>query len=139
MEILSDNSACLELSIAMPGFSSSPSLQSGEGGVGTTNDLDLDINQVPSLGVQEEYESQNEGPPTKKLRLTKEQSRVLEESFRQNHTLNPKQKEGLSEQLMLKPRQVEVWFQNRRARYSEGFGIEVSLAEEDPGQSTWPA
>ncbi|KAL0391563.1 UNVERIFIED_CONTAM: hypothetical protein Slati_4520500 [Sesamum latifolium] len=24
-------------------------------------------------------------------------------------------------------------------RYSEGFGIEVSLAEEDPGQSTWPA
>ncbi|KAM7487726.1 hypothetical protein LguiB_025210 [Lonicera macranthoides] len=56
------------------------------------------------------------GPPRKKLRLTKEQSRLLEESFRQNHTLNPKQKEGLAMQLKLKPRQVEVWFQNRRAR-----------------------
>lgn len=29
------------------------------------------------------------GPPRKKLRLSKEQSRLLEESFRQNHTLNP--------------------------------------------------
>ncbi|CAA2979979.1 homeobox-leucine zipper HOX3 [Olea europaea subsp. europaea] len=63
--------------------------------------------------MEEEYETQN---PRKKLRLTKEQSRVLEESFRQNHSLNPKQKEGLAEQLKLKPRQVEVWFQNRRAR-----------------------
>lgn len=29
------------------------------------------------------------GPPRKKLRLSKEQSRLLEESFRHNHTLNP--------------------------------------------------
>lgn len=36
--------------------------------------------------MEEEYETQN---PRKKLRLTKDQSRVLEESFRQNHTLNP--------------------------------------------------
>lgn len=58
----------------------------------------LDINQVPSGGVEEEWitmnmedeeESSNGGPPRKKLRLTKEQSRLLEESFRQNHTLNP--------------------------------------------------
>ncbi|KAI3910441.1 hypothetical protein MKX01_034835 [Papaver californicum] len=55
-------------------------------------------------------------PPRKKLRLSKEQSRLLEESFRENHTLNPKQKEVLAFQLKLKPRQVEVWFQNRRAR-----------------------
>lgn len=58
---------------------------------------ELDINQVPSgeeewtagATVEEEEESSNGGPPRKKLRLTKEQSRLLEESFRQNHTLNP--------------------------------------------------
>ncbi|KAE8704092.1 Homeobox-leucine zipper protein HOX19 [Hibiscus syriacus] len=52
----------------------------------------------------------------KKLRLTKEQSAVLEEGFKQHSTLNPKQKQALAKQLNLTPRQVEVWFQNRRAR-----------------------
>ncbi|KAE8697364.1 Homeobox-leucine zipper protein HOX27 [Hibiscus syriacus] len=52
----------------------------------------------------------------KKLRLTKEQSALLEESFKQRSTLNPNQKQALARQLNLKPRQVEVWFQNRRAR-----------------------
>lgn len=69
-----------------------------------------------SGGMEDEEESSHGGPPRKKLRLTKEQSRLLEESFRQNHTLNPKQKEALAAQLKLRPRQVEVWFQNRRAR-----------------------
>ncbi|KAG4917442.1 hypothetical protein JHK85_055723 [Glycine max] len=66
--------------------------------------------------MEDEEEGSNGDPPRKKLRLTKEQSRLLEESFRQNHTLNPKQKESLAMQLKLRPRQVEVWFQNRRAR-----------------------
>ncbi|KAE9596718.1 hypothetical protein Lal_00007574 [Lupinus albus] len=52
----------------------------------------------------------------KKLRLTKQQSMLLEESFKQHSTLNPKQKQALARQLHLRPRQVEVWFQNRRAR-----------------------
>ncbi|XVF59195.1 hypothetical protein PTKIN_Ptkin07bG0255800 [Pterospermum kingtungense] len=52
----------------------------------------------------------------KKLRLTKEQSALLEESFKEHSTLNPKQKQALAKQLNLRPRQVEVWFQNRRAR-----------------------
>lgn len=52
----------------------------------------------------------------KKLRLSKDQSLVLEESFKEHNTLNPKQKQVLSRQLKLRPRQVEVWFQNRRAR-----------------------
>ncbi|CAK9174918.1 unnamed protein product [Ilex paraguariensis] len=80
----------------------------------------LDINQVPSgaeeESMEEEDDSPNGGPPRKKLRLTKEQSRLLEESFKQNLSLNPKQKEDLAMELKLKPRQVEVWFQNRRAR-----------------------
>ncbi|KAG6399020.1 hypothetical protein SASPL_140493 [Salvia splendens] len=112
---------CLDLTI---GFSSSSLLSSGESGGGSTM-KELDINQVPSSGteeecmeVEEEDESQNGGGPArrKKLRLTKEQSHLLEESFGQNHTLNPREKETLAEILGLKPRQVEVWFQNRRAR-----------------------
>jgi len=52
----------------------------------------------------------------KKLRLNKDQSALLEESFKLHSTLNPKQKQELARRLNLRPRQVEVWFQNRRAR-----------------------
>ncbi|OVA01767.1 Homeobox domain [Macleaya cordata] len=126
MAISPSSPSCLDLTISVPGFASSPSLPSSEGGH-PYNMKNLDINQVPPL-MEEEYpatsrlviedeeESGDGGPPRKKLRLTKEQSRLLEESFRENHTLNPKQKEALAFQLKLKPRQVEVWFQNRRAR-----------------------
>ncbi|KAJ8573530.1 hypothetical protein K7X08_010041 [Anisodus acutangulus] len=61
-------------------------------------------------------EDENGVNTRKKLRLSKEQSAYLEESFKEHHTLNPKQKLALAKQLNLKPRQVEVWFQNRRAR-----------------------
>ncbi|KAK3001673.1 hypothetical protein RJ639_021607 [Escallonia herrerae] len=65
-------------------------------------------------GSDEELENGLGG--RKKLRLTKDQSAFLEESFKEHHTLNPKQKLALANQLNLRPRQVEVWFQNRRAR-----------------------
>ncbi|GAA0171419.1 hypothetical protein LIER_25452 [Lithospermum erythrorhizon] len=52
----------------------------------------------------------------KKMRLSKEQAAVLEETFKDHNSLNPKQKLALAKQLDLMPRQVEVWFQNRRAR-----------------------
>ncbi|XP_073063827.1 homeobox-leucine zipper protein HAT22-like isoform X1 [Primulina eburnea] len=52
----------------------------------------------------------------KKLRLNKFQSARLEESFKRHSTLNPKQKQDFARELKLRPRQVEVWFQNRRAR-----------------------
>ncbi|KAI4323342.1 hypothetical protein L6164_022956 [Bauhinia variegata] len=61
-------------------------------------------------------EDDNGGSTRKKLRLSKEQSSFLEESFKEHSTLNPKQKLALAKQLNLRPRQVEVWFQNRRAR-----------------------
>ncbi|CAJ2671285.1 unnamed protein product [Trifolium pratense] len=56
------------------------------------------------------------GSTRKKLRLSKEQSAFLEETFKEHTTLNPTQKLALAKQLNLRPRQVEVWFQNRRAR-----------------------
>ncbi|XP_078153563.1 homeobox-leucine zipper protein HOX3-like [Carex rostrata] len=117
----------LELTIAVPGFSSS----SGSEGGGFNNNgnncnmREVDINQpafgeeemeFPMGSIEEEIEEGRETQRPKKLRLTKEQARLLEESFRQNHTLNPKQKEALAMKLKLRPRQVEVWFQNRRAR-----------------------
>ncbi|KAF3320072.1 homeobox-leucine zipper protein HOX11-like protein [Carex littledalei] len=58
----------------------------------------------------------DDGVARKKLRLTRDQAAFLEESFKKQSTLNPNQKLVLSKQLNLKPRQVEVWFQNRRAR-----------------------
>ncbi|KAF5771943.1 putative transcription factor homeobox-WOX family [Helianthus annuus] len=64
-------------------------------------------------GMSDEDEN---GLTRKKLRLTKEQSAFLEDSFKEHNTLNPKQKQALAKQLNLRPRQVEVWFQNRRAR-----------------------
>ncbi|KAJ8479866.1 hypothetical protein OPV22_023593 [Ensete ventricosum] len=52
----------------------------------------------------------------KKLRLSGEQLSLLEDSFRAHNTLAPDQKQELAQRLHLQPRQVEVWFQNRRAR-----------------------
>ncbi|XP_026662718.2 homeobox-leucine zipper protein HAT4-like isoform X2 [Phoenix dactylifera] len=56
------------------------------------------------------------GRGSKKLRLSKEQSCYLEECFEEHTTLNPKRKLAIAKRLNLLPRQVEVWFQNRRAR-----------------------
>ncbi|XP_073010978.1 homeobox-leucine zipper protein HAT14-like [Typha latifolia] len=61
-------------------------------------------------------EDDDNGGTRKKLRLNKEQSSLLEDCFRTQHTLSPAQKHDIARKLNLKPRQVEVWFQNRRAR-----------------------
>ncbi|KAM0951570.1 putative transcription factor homeobox-WOX family [Dioscorea sansibarensis] len=61
-------------------------------------------------------DEEEDGGTRKKLRLTKEQSSLLEKSFKEHPSLNPKQKQALAKHLNLRPRQVEVWFQNRRAR-----------------------
>ncbi|XP_047053317.1 homeobox-leucine zipper protein HOX3-like [Lolium rigidum] len=127
----------LELTMAVPGLSSSSGSEgfvcivnnnNNGGSNGNLNMRDLDMNQPASGGEEEDFlmgsveedeeEMRAAGGPRrpKKLRLSKEQSRLLEESFRLNHTLSPKQKEALAIKLKLRPRQVEVWFQNRRAR-----------------------
>ncbi|XP_078444641.1 homeobox-leucine zipper protein HAT14-like isoform X2 [Wolffia australiana] len=80
----------------------------------------VDVNQAapssPSGDGEKGSDDDESGRTRKKLRLSKEQSAFLEESFREHNTLNPKQKIALAKQLNLRPRQVEVWFQNRRAR-----------------------
>ncbi|CAI0406633.1 unnamed protein product [Linum tenue] len=80
-------------------------------GVGSGGKRDLEAAEAERASDDDEN-----GSTRKKLRLSKDQSAFLEESFKEHNTLNPKQKLALAKQLNLRPRQVEVWFQNRRAR-----------------------
>ncbi|KAL6629833.1 hypothetical protein ACP70R_029598 [Stipagrostis hirtigluma subsp. patula] len=52
----------------------------------------------------------------KKLRLSNAQAKLLEDSFRAHNILSHAEKHELARRAGLSARQVEVWFQNRRAR-----------------------
>ncbi|KAJ0616376.1 putative transcription factor homeobox-WOX family [Helianthus annuus] len=63
---------------------------------------------------QNEYENNNQD---KKKRLTSEQLEALENTFQEEKKLDPETKMKLAHDLGLQPRQIAVWFQNRRARW----------------------
>ncbi|KAK8977263.1 hypothetical protein V6N11_021349 [Hibiscus sabdariffa] len=53
----------------------------------------------------------------KKRRLNMEQVRTLEKNFELGNKLEPERKMHLARALGLQPRQIAIWFQNRRARW----------------------
>ncbi|KAJ7943503.1 Homeobox-leucine zipper protein like [Quillaja saponaria] len=53
----------------------------------------------------------------KKRRLNMEQVKTLEKNFELGNKLEPERKMHLARALGLQPRQIAIWFQNRRARW----------------------
>jgi len=87
-----------------------------------------DILHVPLAMVESGYGEESNsfnGQEKKKKKMTSEQLKFLERSFQEEiklnpdrkMKLNPDRKMKLSKELGLQPRQIAVWFQNRKARW----------------------
>jgi homeobox-leucine zipper protein len=75
--------------------------------------------EVTGCGGANEEELSDDGSQAgeKKRRLNVDQVRTLEKNFELGNKLEPERKLQLARALGLQPRQVAIWFQNRRARW----------------------
>ncbi|MCL7051822.1 hypothetical protein MKW94_003295 [Papaver nudicaule] len=68
-------------------------------------------------GLEEEDYLEEFNVTEKKRRLSGDQVKTLEKNFEAENRLEPERKIKLARELNLQPRQVAIWFQNRRARW----------------------
>ncbi|KAJ7943535.1 Homeobox leucine zipper family protein [Quillaja saponaria] len=103
--------------------SSDPSFQGSKSMVNFENVCERDTTGRPYFeqidkeeNIDEDYDAffNQRG---KKRRLTTNQVQFLERSFEVENKLQPERKVQLAKELGLQPRQIAIWFQNRRARF----------------------
>ncbi|GLJ50592.1 hypothetical protein SUGI_1077720 [Cryptomeria japonica] len=80
--------------------------------------FDTSFDEGIAEDLDEYYNDSSNGEKKLKCRrLTMEQVRALEKNFEQGKRVEPERKLKLARSLGLHPRQIAIWFQNRRARW----------------------
>lgn len=75
------------------------------------------FDQQETNGDQDDMSEDESQAGEKKRRLNMEQVKTLEKNFELGNKLEPERKMQLARALGLQPRQIAIWFQNRRARW----------------------
>ncbi|CAK9186117.1 unnamed protein product [Ilex paraguariensis] len=75
------------------------------------------VDRCNEVRVDDDMSDDGSALGEKKRRLNLEQVKALEKSFELGNKLEPERKMQLAKALGLQPRQVAIWFQNRRARW----------------------
>ncbi|KAJ6724520.1 HOMEOBOX-LEUCINE ZIPPER PROTEIN [Salix viminalis] len=63
------------------------------------------------------HQNSSSSSSSRKKRLTQDQVRLLERTFTTSKKLEPELKAQLASQLGVPPRQISIWYQNKRARW----------------------